>query len=54
MGQSCLPVKLQPPKQKATKVRHHDPKDDMKEQETVLKSRLEHNAAVDYAIKKNN
>lgn len=54
MGQSCLPVKLQPPKQKATKVRHHDPKDDMKEQEKVLKSRLEHNAAVDYAIKKNN
>ena len=55
MGQSCLPVKLQPPKQKPTKVRHHDPKDDdLKEHEKMLKSRLEHNAAVDYAIKKNN
>jgi len=35
-------------------VKHLDPKDDLKEKEKIFKANMEHNAAVDYAIKKSN
>jgi len=53
MGQSCLPVKLQGKKDNRSKIRHYDPKED-KDFEKNLNSKVEHNAAVDYAMKKNN
>lgn len=50
MGQSCLPTRLQKDKDMRLKVRHHE--HDLEADRKELGNALEHNAAVDYAIRK--
>jgi hypothetical protein len=50
MGQSCLPTRLQKDKDMRLKVRHHD--HDLEADRNKMGTELEHNAAVDYAIRK--